>query len=376
MQRTPLYFLTGIATFLLLCFAMQEWVYRGSTKAHLELDRLRLQRHLPYFLNTLQQYDVFPQGPSRQNNAVHYLDARVRWSFPSIGEIRPLKSGASVFETPSPPLASPFNWRQTPPSVDFSWLKEISKYDHWDLTQSPPVQQANVQLRDGEIGIDEFFDKLPTPMFSDLAQIAIARLMKSMKDGSLLQALREVRHLAYLCYTTETIDGLRSANFILVAEAEAYEHGVSKNLIRKQDWIPVQNPDALRKMPQYSGRYYSFHANAKTIEDAFGTRASAPARCAIMQEGLKEITTDMRYFDSSFPFQRDWSDIISALKRVGEDPAKQCRFGILRDYWKDPSLYWSAARAPAWIAVAGVFPYLRSVGGLYRLSSDLNSPSL
>jgi hypothetical protein len=117
--------------------------------------------------------------------------------------------------------------------VDLGWLKELSTYGYWDLegAGSPLAALPFSPL-------DE-----PLPNFGDLQNAARARLMRGLNDGTAGEAAGEVRELARLCLTTDTLIGVMVGTSMLGMEHKAYDEAVR----RGQDtlgWTPVTDADA------------------------------------------------------------------------------------------------------------------------------------
>lgn len=81
--------------------------------------------------------------------------------------------------------------------VDLAWMKDLDKLDHWDLErEGSPMNQRPWHWHDA-----------PTPSFITLQSAAKARLLVGLRAGDPAGAAAEVRELARLSASTETLIG-------------------------------------------------------------------------------------------------------------------------------------------------------------------------
>lgn len=98
-------------------------------------------------------------------------------------------------------------------SLDFGWMRQLHAYDRWDLLNSPSRAST------GPLNWNEF----PMPTFQVLRDWSKLRLLQGLRSGQPLEAAKDVRHLAWLLYRTETLLGAMHAAALLDLEREAHD---------------------------------------------------------------------------------------------------------------------------------------------------------
>lgn len=376
MQKTILFLLSGIFAFLAASFCAQEFVYQRK-KAELLAQSIHLERYLPYVLQSLSRFALFPES-GRNANANVILGPKLR-RLANNGGFHHFQSTVKPFSLPPSSLVTaPFPWessaRRSYDGIEFSLLKELQKYDHWDLTDSAQFKNAMDNANLGKIGIDTLLIRVPRPAFQDLIQLGVLRLMECIKRRELLSGLQEVRHLAYLCYSTETREGLHAAESLLNAEKEAYIYGAKHNLIRKTDWKPIQEGPTFSELSEVNfQKYFSFYSTPELMERVFGAKGPSAARCAFIVGGMEENIKILPYIAARLPFERNWEPLISSMSKISLAADNGCRF-YGGEYWKDPLAYSISWPRGFWNSVFGVFPYLRRITALSLLTEKLRSP--
>ena len=81
--------------------------------------------------------------------------------------------------------------------LDFTWMRRLQQFDHWDVGMDPHVAEH----------LNWWFDAV-IPNFETLVHWAKLRLVNGLTQGGVLQAAAEVRHLAKICESTQTLVGL------------------------------------------------------------------------------------------------------------------------------------------------------------------------
>lgn len=125
------------------------------------------------------------------------------------------------------------------PEGDLNFMASLLAYDSWDLTSSgawgryrkahplePPWSKA-------------------IPNYASLQIIAKLRLIHGLKTKNMLPALSEVRQLARLTLSNESLIGTMVAINIFRFEREAYEEALARKLISSQTWTPLSYDDEL-----------------------------------------------------------------------------------------------------------------------------------
>ncbi|WP_342374566.1 hypothetical protein NVS55_24830 [Myxococcus stipitatus] len=96
--------------------------------------------------------------------------------------------------------------------LDFSWMRDLQRFDRWDLLVNRPIKPADP------------YDLLndPSPHMTVLSEWAKFRLIQGIRTGQALEAARDVRHLAWLMYRTDLVDNAKRAAWILDNEQQAH----------------------------------------------------------------------------------------------------------------------------------------------------------
>lgn len=260
-----------------------------STQTPSDLQQLKL--YLPKIL--ADQKDIYESGvvPTRTNigsDAGDYLNSRVRLEGGRFDEVNnqivpvtcndvnnEIKLPAEIIsKVQGVPTAKWVNADSTIDfsKIDFSWMNKILEFDHWSL---PQVKSENIK-----------YCNLVPNMMPDWKEWAILRLLKGKKEGQILQAVKEVRHLAKLLMTWNTLMGLTEGNILYGIEKALYESIMSKD--RPENWQPISNK--LRfQIKRYSYIYASVLSKAKwipekTLEKLYFNKYSSVGICAALDQ--------------------------------------------------------------------------------------------
>ena len=114
---------------------------------------------------------------------------------------------------------------------DLEWMKSLASLGYWELGG------AGSPLENVPISMDE-----PTLRFRDLMTLAKVRLVRGLQKGDAREAAREVRELARLCLTSETILGAMVGVGITGFERGAYEEATRRGH-DTAGWSPISQAD-------------------------------------------------------------------------------------------------------------------------------------
>jgi len=183
-------------------------------------------------------------------------------------------------------------------AADSSWVAALGAYDHWDLH---PVVEG------------ERFDFLsaPLPDFNALMQWSKVHLLKS-------RAFADVRHLARLCHSTETLIGAVIAAAILDFERLGRENLGGEAVLKPEDIARMKR--VAQAYAAYGALFVDAPAGAFTEQMPFGM-------CAALNESGSMAQLLRPYLGESEPalYQRQTQRI---------EGAKMCRLGQLRHQWR------------------------------------------
>ncbi len=165
-------------------------------------------------------------------------------------------------------------------SLDFGWMRQMHAFDHWNA-----IPRAS-------IAPGEPFDLMSAsfPEFSLLVLWSKLRLRHAIEQGTPLEAVRDVRQLAWLAYRTDTLVGGMVALSLLTAEHRL--HATLEN--PPPDWRPM----SLEQQRRFKAVLWSasaFSSIASPMEVGEKARACEPAigRCI----GLVEAARRGRYLE-------------------------------------------------------------------------------
>jgi hypothetical protein len=122
--------------------------------------------------------------------------------------------------------------------ADFSWMKTLEQYSYWDLYLSNGKNPDNTYSQTHSI------EQIPN--LNIFVRWARLRLVSGIISKDPLPALKEVRKLAELIYSTETIYGTGVAIEILANMNRAILESRNRQLLKVADW-PLINFDLYKK---------------------------------------------------------------------------------------------------------------------------------
>jgi hypothetical protein len=176
-------------------------------------------------------------------------------------------------------------------TLDFEWMRKLHAYDRWDLSRNTPKPLAEK--------ID--WVSAPLPYFVQLQLWSKFRLLHGLRTGQPVEAARDVRHLAWLAYRTDTLLGGAIATALLRFERQAYDSLPSP----PPEWRPMSH-EQLERMRAVimSGTAFSNIAapaevarQARSCGDPVVSRCSALSEAAFMLKYLQPLAEE-RYRDA------------------------------------------------------------------------------
>ena len=201
--------------------------------------------------------------------------------------------------------------------------------DHWNLASSGPFQEMVSTAPTTPI------EEMPYPMISPLLALAKIRLVKGLKDGNVLEALKEVRHLARLMQGTEhaafSVGGVKLLNL----ERETYELAVQNQSLAPDAWIPISSKDTktARNLVLFGYRLYLSYDEGDAIKQfyALGTRRfNECGMLAMAGEWLlyrhrmnPDVAIEFDLFPMLADFEQAWQQ-------------SNCTLDTLKLFWDDP----------------------------------------
>ncbi|MFL5344580.1 MAG: hypothetical protein ACJ8AT_07290 [Hyalangium sp.] len=211
-----LLWLAGIVLVLVLAgLFLFDHVLRGKYEpaiAHLQQETTQ---NVGFFCEqqALLAADPWFHEPRTEGDVGPLLNAWVQWE----GSAEPPKGSPLTIPVHLPQHVGDFkDWLTSQAdvsTVDFSWMEKLHAYDRWDILKNapvPPGQPFNMATA-------------AIPNLVSLQLWAKFRLLQGLRTGQPLPAARDVRHLAWLMYRTDSLLGAMVAATVLKAEREAYQ---------------------------------------------------------------------------------------------------------------------------------------------------------
>lgn len=319
-----------------------------------------VNRHQNIFIQDqkiLAQVDFF-RTPSRSRDAGPFLNRQVEWSIASGIEAH---EKLFIFLLRAPTIQAPKEasehlsrkkkeWLQLKnigldADIDFRWMQKLSRYDHWDYFSWDPMQKALADL--GRVS----WWTIPTPNLSSLRPLVQLRLLRGLRTGEMIPALQEVRQLARLVYTNETLLASLVSISFLDLERAAFEQAVRDKILRKQDWLPISKEittRAHRSIFAYAELFQIGNAEG-IIETVLRESGGTAGYCSALSEGIvPTLILRDQLGEKKYPLEVDFSRYFSAAKSILENPHGPCRLTYAK------ALYGQKGATSAWFSDARV----------------------
>lgn len=263
-------------------------------------------------------------------------------------------------------------------NLDFSWMKELGKYDHWDLFATGPLSKGK------RLSSDLNLLSVPLPNMQSLMGLAKLRLLKGLASKDILPALQEVRHFIHLIHTQELPVSSMVAIALLRKERQAFEKAVSMGLLSRAAWTPISEEvifAAKRGIYSFIG-IFSLFTPSETLEEIFLKNTSRVGICSAIAEGIYHTALIRPFFREHFPFEKDFRDRLNLLERIVAYRPGECRISYFREIWKDGRGYYKEVMLKGQIAwkwrlrytYAPLIPFVRQAVGA-ELAEILSSNS-
>jgi hypothetical protein len=141
-------------------------------------------------------------------------------------------------------------WYDAPADItvgDLSITKALTAFDHWETGRVLAGDRAPIGKYEQHLDTVEHTTHLnygePFPNLVALFDLTKFRLLHGLRTGDMLPALAEVRHLARLVYSDETLVNTISAVTILQMERRAFDTAVEREMLSPTDWAPISRDD-------------------------------------------------------------------------------------------------------------------------------------
>lgn len=266
---------------------------------------------------TIKKIDFFKLKPGKLNDAGPFLNSIVGWDG--------IKDANGIFIEPEikNQLRNFPNDSNAKPdfknlNLNFSWFKELHKFDHWNYEFHKPVDAQSKNY---------LFYNIPIPNYGDLMIWSKARLIKGIKEKNLTAAIKENRDLAKLIFLNEDFVSSVVAINILKNEMKVIET-LAKNELNKHKLIPTETLNAALRFFRAQNSFLDLRLSNKTFE--------------LLNEfdiGLcQRVYQAMADYKAFHKFLRpEMTESFERLNKVVEDTDSTCRNSFVRQKWADPN---------------------------------------
>jgi hypothetical protein len=210
--------------------------------------------------------------------------------------------------------------------IDTSWMREIRKFDHWDIDKNSPLDF-----------MPRYFVTTPMPtMSTEFSKIHLLKA-KNKPEAEYLEALLDVLHFGGLCASTETLIGEMVFVSIL---------GTVKTFLEKRpliseglgDWSSVIEEGPRIKKVAWATNHFAnpiIGANASQLKEVFLAHSTDLGLCAAIREA-----TSLDY--TLWSTMRDGQpELLSEYPKIVTENSSLCR------------LSWIKEKAPPWVQLPG-----------------------
>lgn len=310
------YYLTVLNVFLLLCilswFARFEIIKRYYKyvwfQENPEEELIKYSNVLEEDRLILSEYKIF-QPSLGKNDAGPFLNPKVNWPFGEIHHQGELALPEFIHREMSK------DWVIKKPlfkkmGLDFSWMSELHKFDFWDVEKNTPVFVA---------GKKYLTYSYPAPSYKELMTWAKLRLLYGKETGKMNEAFKDVRQLARLIWTNDTL--LSSMVTVNLLKLE--------NEIHQGNWEIIPEEILMR-----AKRF--FYALPSMIDPRlddshfFKFTPLAPGICPMLNEAM------LSYISVRDLLKDELKNEYMRMDLLIKESLTVCRKTIVHEMWEDP----------------------------------------
>ncbi|MGC4115520.1 MAG: hypothetical protein QM765_13140 [Myxococcales bacterium] len=302
---------------VIVAFVLVDQLARRELRGDLDRRSEEARKALAPFLHEralLAEEPFFRQHAG--GDAGPYLNPRLHWDLASTaGELRVDLSILNDLSKLGKDWATKGRGSARP-RLDTSWMRRLHGFGYWELTNGGPLASGGTHQALG----------WPSPSATSLMAWAKLRLMEGLdREGDLAEAVADVRHLAWLVYSTEAYLSRFAADLLSlesraceVAAAEGRPSAACAPMTRAQ-------LDRFNYVVLQSLALGQAATPPEVFEAAFSAGEDAVGRCS----GLLNATERAEALRSIGPGEfRDFIRRVEAEISAG----KGCRFAVVRAY--------------------------------------------
>jgi len=276
----------------------QQWKSETPTIKVVEEDR-----------KILSQYSIFKPSLGTKD-AGSFLNPKIHWPF---GEIH--HQGELVLpEFVHREMSS--DWTNKKPlfkkmGLNFGWMNELHQFDYWDVEKNTPVFVA------GEKYLTYSY---PSPSYKDLVTWSKLRLLYGKETGKMLEAFKDVRHLARLIWTNDTL--LSTMITISLLQLE--------NDIHQGNWEIIPQ-EVIMRAKRYFYDLPLLVDPRLSDSDFYKLDSDNPGICPMINEGM------MKYISMRDLLKDELHDEYERMNNLVTKTKSICRNSIVYEMWADPT---------------------------------------
>lgn len=218
------------------------------------------------------------------------------------------------------------------PDGDLSFLANLSNYDTWNPASSGVYQRYLKNLPP-----DTQTWSVALPKFVPWIWLARFRLVQGLKQNDILPALREVRQLARLTWSTESFLAAMVASSMLNIEREFYTEAVARGQIAPEAWAPISHDDteSIKHILFGTRLLYMGLGPPDAIHRLQAAVPTPVGFCPATAEAAAQMRLVRGLYTNTWPGEIDLSSRLHPLNEVMANP--RCRYTFIGDAWNDSS---------------------------------------
>lgn len=247
----------------------------------------------------------------------------------------------------------------TLPTGDLAFLDRLHAYDTWDQGSSGAWARYLAAHPDTPP------DEGALPNYVSLQWLARLRLADGLRRADPLPALADVRQLAVLTWTSESLVGEAVALAILRIEREGYEAAVDRGLLPAEMWTPISEEERLRYQRAAWGTVGILQGlgppdAARRLIDAVPEPIGF---CAAVDEAMTTAPLVRALFTRPWPGEVDLAAQLAPIDAAMA--GDRCQLRRARTIWAHPErdLALVEAGGEAWEVATVHTPWMRQIVG-------------
>jgi hypothetical protein len=215
-------------------------------------------------------------------------------------------------------------------SLDLSWMQKLHQFDSWDSAPN----ESNGKLTMADVS------RWPSPEYEKLRNWAKMRLARSLQTGDTLAAMRDVRQLAQLIYTNESLVADMVALALLNQERAFADWAVKNGYLQKGSWLSpsLAWTKAFKRTVWASAELFNYSSDESLFRKVFLENGIAHGRCSALAEGLRRAVLLRPYLTEDVWGSKTYAQRRGLMSEALERSQGFCRLKKERILWSTPNL--------------------------------------